>query len=58
MGFELQEIASDQGNNTNKVLESEILVKDQVLNHTKEIKINRIFEKIALKFTNHKKLSV
>ena len=54
MGFELQKIASDQGNNTNNPVDSQFLVlKDQVLNHTKEININRIFEKITNEFINH-----
>ena len=54
MGFELQKIASDRGNNINNPLESDFLVlKEQVLYHTKEININRSFEKITNELTNH-----
>ena len=48
-----------RGNNTNNPVESQFLVlKDEVLNRTKEININRLFEKITNECTNHYKIKL
>ena len=48
-----------RGNNTNNPVESQFLVmKDEVLNRTKEININGLHEKIVTEFTGHFKVKL